>query len=100
MDDPAKLTSLIEMSGFAQNSAAAAPSSVSGTIGAGNGFVNGVLIQVATGGIVTQWRAGTGTASFSSDAPGAACPGFTPTAKVTCALETMHVHFTYNASNS
>jgi hypothetical protein len=97
IDDPSKLVSLIEVSGFAQSAGATPPSAVSGTIGDGSGIVNAMLLQVAAGGAVTQWRASTGTVSFSSDAPGAACPGFVPTAVITCALETMHVRFTANA---
>lgn len=99
MDDPAKLTSLVEVSGFAASATGTAPTSLSGTIGDGAGVVNGMLLAVATGGAVTEWRATTGSASFSSDAPGAACPNFTPTANITCKLETMHVHFTLNAPN-
>ena len=99
MDDPSQLANLVEVSGFAQASGTTAPSSVSGTIGDGTGVVNALFLQVATGGSVTQWNAGSGTVSFSSDAAGAACPNFTPTAKVTCALETMHVQFAATASN-
>ena len=98
IDDPSRLASLVEVSGFAQNASATAPASVSGTIGDGTGIVNATLLQVGAGGAVTEWRAGTGTVSFSSDAPGAACSGFTATAHLTCALETMHVHFTATAS--
>jgi hypothetical protein len=97
IDDPAKLVNLIEVSGFSQSTGATAPPAVSGTIGDGTGIVNAMLLQVAAGGAVTQWRASTGTVSFSSDAPGAACPGFVPTPIVTCALETMHVRFAANA---
>ena len=93
MDDPSKLTSLVEVSGFA-SATGAPPTSVSGTIGDGGGIVNGMLLAVGNGGAVTEWRATSGTASFVSDAPGAACPNFTPSANVTCQLETMHVHFT------
>ncbi len=99
MDDPSHLVNLIEASGFAQAGGPTAPSSVSGTIGDGTGVVNALFLQVAAGGSVTQWSANSGPASFSSDAPGAACPNFTPTAKVTCALETMHVQFAANASS-
>ena len=98
MDDPMNLTSIVEVSGFAQASGATPPSDLSGTIG-GGGFVNAQLLSVAAGGVVTQYHAGTGTISFSSGALGAACPGFTPTATVTCTLETMHVHFTVSALN-
>jgi hypothetical protein len=97
MDDPAHLANIIEVSGFAQSAAATAPTSVNGTIG-GGGFVNAMLLQVGTAGAVAEWSANTGTVSFSSDAPGAACPGFTSTATVACAIETMHVHFTAAAS--
>lgn len=97
LDDPSRLANLIEVSGFAQSAGSSAPTSVSGTIGDGSGIVNAMLLQVGAGGAVTQWRATTGTASFSSDAAGAVCPGFTPTPLMTCALETMHVRFTASA---
>jgi hypothetical protein len=99
LDDPSALTSLIEVSGFAQSAGSSAPTAVTGTIGDGTGVVNALMLQVGAGGAVTKWNAATGTASFSSDAPppGAACPGFTPTPVVTCALETMHVRFTASA---
>ena len=42
------------------------------------------------------YTAASGTASFVSGAPGAACPGFM-TSIVTCTLETMTVHFTMTA---
>lgn len=99
MDDPEKLTSLVEVSGFAQNATATSPASLSGTIGDGTGFVNGLLLVVGNGGAVTEWRPTTGTASFSSSAPGAACPNFTATAIVTCTLETLRVRFTLSAPN-
>jgi hypothetical protein len=99
LDDPSQLASLIEVSGFAQSAGSSAPTSVTGTIGDGGGIVNALLLQVGAGGAVTQWHASTGTASFSSDAAGAACPGFTPTPVMSCALETMHVHFTASASS-
>ena len=98
MDDPMNLTSIIEVSGFAPSTGSTAPSSVSGAIG-GGGFVNAQLLRVAAGGVVTMHYAMTGTVSFSVDAPGAACPGFTSTATVTCTLETMHVHFTVSEAN-
>ena len=99
IDDPAKLANLIEVSGFAQSTGSTPPTTVTGTIGDATNIGNGMLLQVAAAGAITQWRPNTGTASFSSDAPGAACPGFTPTRKVTCALETMHVHFTETAAS-
>ena len=94
-DDPSHLVNLLEVSGFAQAGGGAAPSSVSGTVGDGTGVVNALMLQVAAGGAVTEWFANAGTVSFSSDSAstGAACPGFTPTAVVTCTIETMHVHF-------
>jgi hypothetical protein len=98
-DDPTHLTTLIEVGGFAGSQTAAAPNSVSGTIGDGSGIVNALFLHVASGGSVTEWTVGSGSASFVSDSPGSTCPGFTPTARVTCALETMHVHFTANASS-
>lgn len=99
IDDPSHLANVVEVSGFAQTSNAAAPVSVSGTIGDGSGSVNAMFLQVGSGGTVTQWPAATGTASFTSGAAGATCPGFTPTPLVTCALETMHVHFSANATS-
>jgi hypothetical protein len=96
LDDPSHLGSLIEVSGFAQNSTSTPPVSVSGSIG--TGFVNAMFLQVGNAGAVTQWHAGSGTVAFTSDAPGAACPGFTPTPIVTCAMETMHVTFNVSAT--
>jgi len=99
MDDPGKLTSLVEVSGFAQNATATPPASLGGTIGDGTGFVNGLLLAVGNGGSVTEWRSTTGSASFSSGAAGAPCPNFTATGNITCSLETMRVRFTVNAPN-
>jgi hypothetical protein len=99
LDNPAQLTSLIEISGFAQSSTSAAPMTLTGTIGDGTGFVNGLLLDVRTGGLVTEWRPVAGNASFTSSAAGGACPGFTSGPKVTCALETMRVRFTESAPN-
>lgn len=96
LDNPSHLGSLIEVSGFAQNATSTAPTSVSGSIG--TGFVNAMFLQVGNAGSVTQWNAGTGTVSFASDAPSAACPGFTATATVACAMETMHVTFNVSAT--
>lgn len=96
-DSFASLSSLVEVSGFAQNGSATAPSSVSATIGDGTGFVNGMLLQVGTNGAVTTYRATAGAVGFSSTAGGAACPGTMP-ANVTCTLETMHVHFTLSGA--
>lgn len=97
LDNPSALQNLIEVSGFAQSAGSTAPSAVNGTIGDGTGIVNALLLHVGAAGAVTQWNASSGSASFSSDAPGAACPGFTPTPKITCALETMHVRFVATA---
>jgi hypothetical protein len=99
MDDPEKLTSLVEVSGFAQSTTATPPTSLSGTIGDGTGFVNGLLLAVGNGGAVTEWRSTSGTASFSSSAPGAPCPNFIATGNITCALETLRVRFTVSAPN-
>lgn len=101
MNDPSKLESLVEVSGFAQSATGTPPSSVSGTIGDGSGLVNGLLLSVGTGGAVTEWRATTGTASFSSTPTSTACPNFTSPAStpvtITCTLETMRVRFTMTA---
>jgi hypothetical protein len=96
-DSFSSLSSLVEVSGFAQNGTATAPSSVSASIGDGSGFVNGMLLQVGTNGVVTTYRATGGAVGFSSTAGGAACPGTMP-ANVTCTLETMHVHFTLSGA--
>jgi hypothetical protein len=93
MDDPVYLQDLIEVSAFAQNGSTTPPASVHGTIGDGAGIVNGMLLRVGANGAVTQWRANAGTVQIASDTPGAPCPNFTPTAIVTCTLETMHVSF-------
>jgi len=99
-DDPSHLTALVEVSGFAQSANATPPSTVVGTIGDGTGIVNALMIQVASGGAVTTWRAGSGTAGFRSDTPGAACPNFTPpNPHISCALETKHVQFSANAAS-
>ena len=63
-DSPSQLANLVEVSGFAQSAGSTVPTSVSGTIGDGTGVVNSMLLQVAGGGSVTQWRATTGTASL------------------------------------
>ena len=97
LDDPSHLTNIVEVSGFAQSATGPAPTTLSGVIG--DGSVNGRLLQVATGGAVSEWDASTGSATFTSDAPGAACPGFTPTANITCAMEVMHVRFTMSGSS-
>jgi len=97
IDDPSHLTNLLEVSGFAQSSTTTAPSSVSGTVGDGTGVVNGLLLSVAAGGSVTEWFASAGSVSFTPSATGSACPNFTPTANLTCTLETIRVHFTITA---
>lgn len=97
MDDPQALVNLIEISGFAASATATAPTSVSGPIG--TGAVNALFLKVATGGVVTQWSANTGTLSFSSSAPTVACPIANPSANMTCAIEVMHVHFDVNAAS-
>lgn len=97
MDDPEALVNLIEVSGFAQSGTATAPSSVSGSIG--TGAVNALFLKVASGGAVTEWDNNSGTLSFSSDAPTVPCPVANPSANLTCAIETMHVHFDVTAAS-
>jgi len=97
MDDPEALVNLIEVSGFAENATTTAPASLDGTIG--TGAVNALFLKVASGGVVTQWNANTGTISFSSDAPTVACPVPNPAANTTCTIETMHVHFDVTAAS-
>jgi hypothetical protein len=93
MDDPMNLKNVIEVSGFAQANSTTAPSSVTGTVGDGTGIANGFMLQIAPGGSVTQWSAGAGSVSVTTDPGTTACPGFVSTVKVTCTLETVHVHF-------
>ena len=100
MDDPAKLTSIVEVSGFAQNNTATPPASISGTIGDNTGVVNGLLLSVGDGGAVTQWNGASGTVSFSSTPGTTACPNFPASGNITCTLETMRVRFTVNAPNA
>ncbi|MES2306546.1 MAG: hypothetical protein V4558_13640 [Gemmatimonadota bacterium] len=95
MDDPQALTSVMEVSGFAQNQTATAPTTVSGPIG--TGAVNALFLNVANGGAVTQWNGNNGTISFTSDAPTSACPVPNPSANMTCTIETMHVRFDVTA---
>lgn len=97
MDDPEALVNLIEVSGFAESGTATAPTSVSGSIG--TGVVNALFLKVATGGAVTEWDANSGTIAFSSDAATVPCPVPNPSANLTCAIETMHVHFNVSAAN-
>lgn len=99
IDDPSHLANIVEVAGFAQNTTGSAPTTVSATIGDGTGRINGRLLQVATGGGVTDWAANTGSATFTSDAPGESCPGFVATAHMTCAMETMHVQFSISAAS-
>ncbi len=98
-DDPANLTSIVEVSGFAQSAANTPPPTVNGTIGDGTGIVNALMLHINAGGSVTQWNASSGTVSFSSDASTGPCPGFVPTGVVTCAVEAMIVHFTASATS-
>jgi hypothetical protein len=97
MDDPEALVNLIEVSGFAQSGTATAPTAVSGPIG--TGAVNALFLNVASGGAVTEWSAGSGTLSFSSDAATVPCPVPNPSPNTTCAIETMHIHFDVTAAN-
>ena len=98
INDPSNLTSVVEVSGFAQ-AAGSAPMSLTGTIGDGTGVVNGHFLAVGAAGAVTEWFANTGSASFASGPAGAPCPNFTPTSIATCSLETLRVHFSANASS-
>jgi hypothetical protein len=101
IDDPAHLANLVEVGGFNINGTGKAPESVSGTIADGSGRVNALFLQIGASGSVTEWNANGGTVSFTSDssATGAACPNFSPTALITCTIETMHVHFSATASS-
>ena len=100
IDDPSHLTNIVEVSGFVQAPTGAAPVSLTATIADGSGAVNGRLLQVATGGAVSEWIATSGSATFLSDGESGACPGYTPPPKFTCTMERMHVHFTMSATGS
>lgn len=99
-DDPAHLSTLIDLGGYAVG-AATAPNSASGDIG-GSGVGNARFFQLAPGGAVTDWIVSSGSESFVSDSitPGGPCPGFQPAANVTCTTETLHVHFDVQAAGS
>lgn len=99
-DDPKHLTTLIEVDGVAGTGAGSAPTSVSGGIDDGSGNVSSRLFGIGDNGSVTEWIPTTGSASFLSDAPTAACPIFTPVPNITCSLEAMHIHFTASAPSS
>ncbi len=58
-----------------------------------------LFLKVAAGGAVTQWSGNAGTVSFSSDAATVACPVANLSANITCAIETMHVHFDVSATD-
>jgi hypothetical protein len=98
MDDFAALHSIVEISGFAQNSTGTAPETTTGTIG--TGFANVVMMEINSSGGVATWHASSGAASFASTPLGTPCPGFTATARVSCTLETMRVTFTGTGSNA
>lgn len=92
-DDPATFANIIQVTGFAESSAA--------THGAiGSGYANGQLLQVQSDGTVAVWNYSTGQASFVSDLPTDARPNGSPQPKLTCNLETMHVTFTVQAAQS
>jgi hypothetical protein len=91
-DDPSHVTTMIDVGGYAAGGSAP-PNAVSGPLAGGVG--NARFFQLASGGATTEWFVSSGTASFTSDSltKGPACPGFTPTAHITCTIETLHVHF-------
>ena len=97
IDDPSHLANLVEVSGFARSGTGTAPTSVTGTIGDGTGVVNALFLKVGAAGAVTEWFANSGSVAFSSDAATTACPSGVVAPNLTCALETMHVHFSANA---
>jgi hypothetical protein len=99
-DEPAHLSTLIDLGGFAQ-SPTAPPNSASGSIG-GDGVGNARFFRLAQGGTTTDWIVSSGTESFVADSttPGDACPGFAPTPHVTCTTETLHVDFDLVAAGS
>jgi hypothetical protein len=100
LDDPSHLTSIVEVSGFAESGTQTAPTSVIGTVGDGTGIVNGLLLSVADAGAVTKWFASAGSVSLSSGPGGAPCPNFSAMPNVTCTIETMRLHFSINAPSA
>jgi hypothetical protein len=99
-DNPAHVSTLIDLGGYAAGGATP-PNSASGAIG-GSGVGNARFFQLGSGGALTSWIVSSGNESFVSDSttPGGACPGFKPIAHVTCTTETMHVHFDVQAAGS
>jgi len=99
-DDPSHVSTMIDLGGFAPGGAAP-PNSASGAIG-GDGVGNARFFQLAAGGAVTYWIVSSGTERFVSDSTthGGACPGFKPIPRVTCTVETLHLHFDVAAAGS
>jgi hypothetical protein len=97
-EDPANFANVVEVSGFAESANSTAPTTVGGAIG--TGIINGQLLQVQPNGTVAVWNYSTGSASFASDAGGAACPNGSPEPKLTCTLENMTVTFDVTSSQS
>jgi hypothetical protein len=96
-DDPSAVQSILHVGGFAQSTGATPPASVTGTVG--SGFVNSLMLQVGSGGAVTEWHAGSGTVSFISGSAGSPCPNFVPpNPAISCALETIRVAFNVSAA--
>jgi len=99
-NDPAHVSTLIDLGGYAAGGTTP-PNSASGGIG-GSGVGNARFFQLGSGGAVTDWIVSSGNESFVSDSitPGGPCPGFKPIPHVTCSTETMHVHFDVQAAGS
>ena len=99
-EDPAAFANVVQATGFAQSASGTAPASVSGTIGDGQGVVNGQLLQVGAANSVTTWNLSSGTASFASGAPSGPCPNGNPELRTVCTLETMQVRFSITAAQA
>jgi hypothetical protein len=93
MDDPAHLTSIVEVGGFA-------PSNTESVSGPLSTVLNGLLLSVGNAGSVTEWFASSGSASLVSSATATPCPNLPTTPNLTCTLETMHVNFSIVAPST
>jgi len=90
-DDPNNPTNFIIVDGYAPGTGLTPPTSVSGSFGTQT--VSGHLFHVA-GSTVSEWRAETGSASFSTGSSGGACLAFHATTGVTCAGSALQGTFT------
>lgn len=93
MDDPSHLTSIIELGAYS-------PSNTESVNGPLSDVLNGLLLSVASGGMVTEWFASSGSGSIASSGASTPCPNFPATPNITCTLETMHVSFSLSGAST